>query len=680
MPTLRELEAGGRREQVGVSIPSAPTITPVQTRAEKQANLMLEDIQKLTKGAAQITQATVEASEYADKVRANDTYSNYVAGMNQINKFYQDKVDGGQALTVQDYRDKKDWQNKYMGDMLANSITPEDETNLTFKEGFIKPATEMLVKQDAVDSNKMFARMQRDWENDTKLTSKSLGKNITPEAFQQTLEVGGQLNIRDNNEKFSMEVANAHNSSMVGDEAGALIPITGMKELASKHYPKILSYNSDTGEFSRGEGFEDVSDEAYKSMVQALKLQLRRNTASTEGVYSTYNYDKAKDKIETFTNKNLPIPDEDIAALIKEEKQLMSNTSFTSKQGGQNRTDAVKSYNDDLKVYNSQLEETNSYFKSNIVTDGTSFVQAADGNIEDGRYGHVISKEFFIKTAKQQSSQIETQLSSIAFTPEDTQSFKNQVQVTDGRIEGLYTNQQATGETPPLFKKFNDVEDNVAGTSFGINEAMLYARYRKIKAAKSAHKENISDKIMQVVENKNMDTPRKLVAINNMVASNTITNTARTGESDRIKSIDLSVSAHLEPWLGVNSVPPSGINRVFSKVYAGTAPEKISREIKTRDIYRVGKFGIGTEKDEYVGLILPDGTKESEVKNYFDKILTHYNKDSAVKVNEDDIDAEPVTYKGDIGYVLTVYQGSLEHKVVLNADTIKMGFAIPTEE
>ena len=680
MPTLRELEAGGRGEQVGIAGQATPTLAPVTTKQTKQVNLMLQDIQKLTKGATQITQAVAETSEYADKVRANDTYSNYVAGMNQINKFYQDKQDSGQALSVQDYRDKKDWQNGYMQDMLANSIREEDETNMTFREGFIKPATEMLVKQDKVDSEKMFVRMKKDWEDDIKSTSETLGGNITADAFSQALESGRILKVNNSTEKLSSEVADAHNANLVAAETDAVLPTLTIEGLADKHYPKVLSYNKDSGEFSRGKGFEDISDEAYQSMIQGIRIQHRKNTASaSNGIYDTYKYDTAKNDIDSRMDKNLPISTESIQAIASEEFSLMSNPSFTKGQGGKNRANAMKLYNDEVKVYTSHLDETNSYFDGNVVMNGDSYIQSANGDVKDSLYGKTITKEFYIDTAKQNSNEIQTQLSSIAFTPDDIPAFKNQLSVADNRIEGLYTNQQVTGETPAMFKKFDDIETNVAGVSLGIDEAMLYARYRNIKATKSGHLENISQKIQQIAENPNMDSTKKSIAINNMVASNTISNTARTGQTDRIKGINTALDNHLTTWFA-DSVAPSGTNKVFSKIYAGTAPEKIGREIGDRDVYRLGAFGITTEKEEYVGLVLPSGIKESQVKSYMDKIVSTYNKDSSIKINEDDIDAEPVVYKGDVGYVLTIYQGSLEHKAVLNADTVKMGFTITTED
>lgn len=688
MPTIRTAGTSAirtgtvrRTEEVSPTTPAPITLKTTHQEADKTVSRLDSDLKKLEVGAKQAVGAVYEASEFADEVRSNDAYTNFIAGMQQIDKHYSDKMAKGGRLTSKDLKDKKDWQNRFHQEMINKSISEGDDTNLTYKTKFIDPSTEMLMKTNAADTQNQFAAIKFEMteKNDNEITT--LGSFIKGDNFQKYLKDGTNLGIPNYNEKVSTDVANAHNAGLLAGELNATQPQTTMKGLVDKYYPNVLNYDEKTGTFTRGKGFDDLSDEGYKSMLQALNIRLKGNT-SGKGIYNDKPYTDAKDRVKAAIDKNVPVSEEDIITMEKESEKLANNPIYvTGDQTGMNRLLALQQDADDVKIYNSKMDVTNGYFAPDgSVLDSTDFNAAANSQLKEGLFGHEISGDFMRNVAKNKSTEVEQRVTGLNFNTTDINEFKAAVDRADKDLEILHRNQAVTGETPPLFKQFEDVSKNVASNkTLNLNQGMLYARYLKMDAKYAGKVENVSKRIEDVVNNPEIPLPKKLVAINNAVMQNTVTNSAKINEPERIKAVTTAVEEHLSGAFTWDSKAPAGTSKVLSAIYADTAPIAIEAEIESRDTYLLGEIGATTARGDYLGLILPKGTTEGKVKKFMNSVVSAYNKGKVDKIDEDDITATPAIYKGDIQYNLTVNQGGKKYTVILNEDTVKHTYAIDKE-
>jgi hypothetical protein len=688
MPTIRTAGTSAirtqgvrRTEEVSPTTPSPITLKTTTQAAEKTVSRLGSDLKKLEVGATQVVKATHEASVYADEVRSNDAYTNFIAGMQQIDKHYSDKMAKGARLTSKDIKDKKDWQSKFHQDMINKSISEGDETNLTYKTKFIDPSTEMLMKTNAADTQNQFAAIKFEIteKNDNEITT--LGAFIKGDNFQKYLKDGTNLGIPNYNEKVSTDVANAHNAGLAAGELNATQPQTTMKGLVDKYYPNVLNYDEKTGAFTRGKGFDDISDEGYKSMLQALNIRLKGNT-SGKGVYNDKPYTDAKDRVKAAIAKNVPVSEEDIITMERESEKLDKNPIYVSgDQTGMNRRLALQQDADDVKIYNSKRDVAGSYFAPDgSILDSTDYNAAAHSGLTEGLFGHEIDGTFLKNFAKGKSTEVEQRVTGLNFNTKDVGEYKAAVAAADKDLDILHKNQAVTGETPPLFKQFEDVATNVAGNkSLNINQGMLYARYVKMNAKYAGKVENVSKRIEDIVNNPEIALPKKLVAINNAVMQDTVTNSAKVNQPERVKAVGVAVEEKLSGAFTWDSKAPAGTGRVFSAIYSDTAPIAVGAEIDSRDSYLLGEIGVTTARGDYLGLVLPKGVTEGQTKKYMKSVVSAFNKGKVDKIDEDDITATPTIYKGDIQYTLTVKQGGKNHTVILNSDTVKYNYAIDKE-
>lgn len=269
-----------RTEQTPTITPSPVNLRTTHVEADKKVSSLESDLKKLGVGLSQTATATHEASIYADKVRSNDAYTNFVAGMQQIDKHYQDKLDKGQALTVSDYKEKKDWQNSFYQDMINNSITEGDETNLIYKETFINPATNMLMKTNKIDTDAQFQVHKRNVIDNVNENIDKMGTNLTTQNVEmhiQSLKAVGIGGARDRvwsevatsaNNEFKKKYADGLDSVELQhylDENGRLTQ-DGIDRLYTDNYGNFSKRKDGTYESVAG----DITDEAHISMMKSF--------------------------------------------------------------------------------------------------------------------------------------------------------------------------------------------------------------------------------------------------------------------------------------------------------------------------------------------------------------------------------------------------------------------------
>lgn len=288
MPTMRELQGKQdfRSEAVSPTGIQSASVAPVQTQATKQIDLMAKDIENLMGGASKVVKSVVQTSEYADKVRAGDTYNNFVKGMHEIDSFYQDKMDQGQALTVQDYKDKKDWQESFMVDITSNGIQEGDESNLIFKEGFLKPANEYLFKTSAKDTAKQFQRgklekQARDFDEADSLKQDNRVGNI-----QTKIDEGKILGIPNYGKQLYSKVATSTIENWTGTNDNDIVDAisTGTEDLLlDKYFGNYLKYDKDGNMVSTDARIDDTAStrmkNSFNNRISGVKKSLAKKSA-----------------------------------------------------------------------------------------------------------------------------------------------------------------------------------------------------------------------------------------------------------------------------------------------------------------------------------------------------------------------------------------------------------------
>jgi len=286
MPTLRELQGQNFRSEA-VSPTGRPTaaVSPVQTQATKEIDLMARDIEKLTVGATNIAKAAIQTSEYADKVRASDTYNNFIKGMHEIDNHFQNKLSGGQALTVQDYKDKKDWQESFFVDITTNGIQEGDETNLIFKESFLRPANEFLFKTSSNDTIKQFERgklekKSRDFNEATVLKQDNRVENI-----QTKIDEANILGIPNYDKQIYGAVATSTIENWTAINNQEIVDAVGNGTenlLLDKYFGNYLKYDKDNNMVSTDMRIDDTAStrmkNSFNNKINGVKKSLAKKT------------------------------------------------------------------------------------------------------------------------------------------------------------------------------------------------------------------------------------------------------------------------------------------------------------------------------------------------------------------------------------------------------------------
>lgn len=269
-----------RTETVSPTAVSPVNLRTTQQQADKKLTSLEGDLQKLGMGLSQTATATHQASEYADKLRSNDAYANYVVGMKQIDKHYQDKLDRGQALTVQDYKEKKDWQNRFYQDMINTSISEGDDTNLTYKNNFINPATDVLMRTNKADTSAQFEVHKKNVLDGVNDVIDKLGATMTPEMIQTQIGslkavgfvgakdiVNKELAISLNNEWTNLYKDGALSPNVKKHlDANGMLTQDGMDEMYNEIYGKFSKRKN--GTFI--EQTADLTPEAHEMMKKSF--------------------------------------------------------------------------------------------------------------------------------------------------------------------------------------------------------------------------------------------------------------------------------------------------------------------------------------------------------------------------------------------------------------------------
>lgn len=264
-----------RTENVGVFTPTQPNVRQTNQEAVKEMSNIQRDLERLEIGGKQVVGSMYEASEWADKIRSNDAYTNFVVGMQNIDKHYQDKVNKGVALTVADYKEKKDWQTKYYDTMIADTIMQGDDTNLFFKTNFIDPATEVLDKTNAADTKAQFIVHRRNVIDQVNKNLDVMGTNATVSSVEFNIQQLKAVGVGGAREKVWGQVANSMNSAftdkfMNGIDSPAakqyledgVLTEKGKEQLFNDTFGKFAKLQN--GEFSKQTS--DITDEAYDAM------------------------------------------------------------------------------------------------------------------------------------------------------------------------------------------------------------------------------------------------------------------------------------------------------------------------------------------------------------------------------------------------------------------------------
>lgn len=269
-----------RTEAGGTFTPAPVNLEHTNIQAEKKLSSFEKDLQALNIGTKQAVTEVYQASEWADKVRTNDTYTNYIMGMQNIDKFYSDKMDKGQALTVQDYKDKKDWQNKFYQSMIDQAVAEGDDTNLIFKNGFIDPATEHLMKTNAHDTQAQFVVHRRNTIDNVNEVIDKIGTNMTPDMAELQIQrlkavgvgharetVWGEVATSMNNEFYKKFKDGLDSPTLQGYLENGVLTQDGIDRLYNDTYGRFSKRTN--GQFTSQVG--DITDEAHLSMMKSFK-------------------------------------------------------------------------------------------------------------------------------------------------------------------------------------------------------------------------------------------------------------------------------------------------------------------------------------------------------------------------------------------------------------------------
>jgi len=701
--SMRDIATSARRtgdvrrtERGGSFTPAPVNLNQTNIESEKKLTSFERDLEKLGVGAKQAIGAVYETSVYADKIRSNDTYTNFIAGMQNIDKFYSDKMAKGGRLTSKDLADKKDWQNRFHQSMIDQAISAGDDTNQIFKTSFIDPSTEFLMKTNAGDTQNQFNAIKFETKERNSNAVTKLGIQIRGDNFKQFLSDGKRLGIGNYGETISADVANAHNAEIVAGEINAVVAQTTMRGLVDKYAPNALSYDEKTGQFSRGEGFEELSDEAYKSMIQALNVQLNKNTASLTGAgsYDDTPYNSAYGKVKKKIDTHQFITDGDIEDVKKEDASLRANSAFTTngvKTAGRKRVGVLNENAKAIKVHNDKMTEMQGFFDANggLLDASSLMARAGEGTLTETMDGNIIDTKFVEGVIEQKSSSIENSLGGMNFNIDDSEKLKKQLGQVDLKLSALWKNEgYRAGGSSPMFKRFDDEQKNPKG-NMKPNELLIYSRYlAKRDMFDGKVSDNVDINVQRIMEEKDVPLLQKVKAANSKLQSSAIMRNNEINRASRMNVIKDSVTDHLQSIWKWDSEPIDGTAAVFNQILPNASKATLEAEIEGRDAVRIGKIGIGTRRGDYIGAILWKGGKEKRARSFIEKAVADFNKGKVDEIDEDDLDVFPRavhTDNGrDIAYDIHIMVGGKQmgKPILMSKQTVEktFGIYIPDED
>jgi len=682
-----------RTESVGTFTPAPVNLEHTNIQAEQKLSSFEKDLERLNVGAKKAVGAIYETSVYADKLRSNDTYTNFIAGMQNIDKHYSDKMAKGGRLTSKDIADKKDWQNRFHQAMIDQAIAAGDDTNQIFKTTFIDPSTEFLMKTNAADTQNQFNAVKFETQERNSNAATKLGIQIRGDNFKQFLSDGKRLGIGNYGETISTDVAQAHIADLTAGETNAVKPQTTMRGLVDRYAPNALAYDEKTGQFTRGEGFEDLSDEAYKSMIQALNVQLNKNTASTtSGAFDRDPYDDIKEDIGKTMDMFKTVPDEDIKAAGSEAYKLINNAAFTTgmtKTAGIARVRNLEDDANNIAAHNSKIAELQGFFApdGSVLDPSTLLARAGEGTLTESKYGKLIDSKFVKGVIEQKTSAIENNLGGIEFDIKNPENLQKQLADVDAKLSVMWKNNgYRAGGNSPMFKTFEDEIKNPKG-NMSLNQSLIYSRYlaqRDMFDGKVS--DNIDKDIQRMVEQPDVPIMQKVKAVNWKLQSSAMMRGNEINRASRVTVIKETVEEHLSGVLTWDSVPADGTVAVFNQILPNANAVTIQDEIEGRDVLRVGKMGIGTRRSDYVGAVLWKGGKQKAAQKFITGLIDDFNKGKVDTIDEDDLDVTAIAINGrdgrDIGYEVRIMVGGTQkgQTIMMSKQTVDLGFAIDNED
>jgi hypothetical protein len=223
------------------------------------------DIAKLTGGAQKVTQAKYEATEFADKMRASDRLQKYNESMVSMNNYYAEREANGHVMTVEDYQNRKDWEEGIYKYYVETGITENDSKSPYFKEMFMKPAYKTLNASKNKLNNGM--RVQFGIENTARRKEEFMNAENMTSVDQADAEVMKESALGNPKAKqvVHADVATAYNATFAGVNP-MNIDLNDIEGELEYHYGGWLKVDSE-GNYSKAD--PRIDDSAYESMLNS---------------------------------------------------------------------------------------------------------------------------------------------------------------------------------------------------------------------------------------------------------------------------------------------------------------------------------------------------------------------------------------------------------------------------
>jgi len=652
MPTMRELQDQSfRSETTSPTGTQAASVRATQTQQTNEVDLMARDIETLVGGASKIAKAFVKTSEYADKVRASDTYSNFVKGMHEIDKHYQDKLSEGQALTVRDYKDKKDWQERFLVDMTTSGIQKEDETNLIFKEKFISPARMYVDETSKRDTGKQFVQHQKDVVNKESRVADEMGKDMTSDVFNQSIS---NLALSGNDKAVAIEsnaTAVSYNTSFKATEASGS-NYESIKDIVENEYPNVLKLD-ESGTIVRGDGFNQLTDEALSSMITTIQAGHKRMVAAnkTKSIIDASNMKNSVTNINTAISNGSSI-DELIPTYMK-------NVSKLDRAGYYNSTDRITSrgvINKNIAKYVSDRVKITSYLSdSGVVVDTEHLLNNMNAD-------SITSKNRYIAIVDDSNSKISTSAFSMRFNLEDKNILIKQRLEMASMIDGMVKNSDFTGNDSGMIVMFKDIDKvGVKGKdALNVDSMYAYAIYREQQNKKLGVADTVSKSIYQAIENPELSELDKVKSAGIAISADIRNkNTTKANPFRRAETKEM-IDGIYDGITTIDANVPESTTSVVNSIAVSRFP---TMELQRSWLESKAKVNVSFDMlpflDKTYALLVPDGVPdgESKMKSFINAMVIFENSKRANKIGKGDISFKAKEINGDLGYTAFIKSG-----------------------
>ena len=678
-----------RYNQTQIQGSAIPSISPVRTEAKKDIDLLSKDIEKLIGGSQQINQSAYQASEYATTLAALDTDYNTKKGFEEIyNQTVGAKLSKGEQPTSSDYKNMIYWRNRYFRDVSSKVLSDDDNQNAIYKEKFYKPSLDALDKANKSDmaTYQNLFKIEKGEEINKKIADAPISMNI--DAVNAEVDYLSKLGVQGAREKIWKTRAQSmiNNFTRIDSKTIAYhIESNTVNELLDKEFNGYIYYDKDGRLVSK----DGIEDNAALSLKRAWEQSLRtaRSATETDGLYSKYKYNIAKDKVLTARSNYAPVSKDDFQSMINEAEELSSNPSFTKGQSGINRYDQLRKDIREVEIYEENRQEVLGFFRDGRVVDSDKFIKSMNNNYK-GKNG-TIDRDTFIGIAKYETAKVESKFNNIKITDENYEK-----EAMDA-LSIMFNNKKVTGELPKSIANLKALQETTgAGGIVSNDKAFQLALYnRYMKTYGNIDDDGLSDRILTTLANQDIDDIAKNRIVNNTLVLENINNTAKATSKDNVVAINEAFEDMTDGIFVRDSLKVDGFDATAKNIYKGMTRDQIKSDMESREIYEVGSSykALVPFADEY-GLLLPKGITRAQAKLYMQRLTYSHNTiidDSGKRVeipdtiDEDDLSFIAESYPTGNGYdfAYKVYVNDGSGKVYeLNADTINMTFAMDKEE